>query len=193
MMNIKKWLLMSIIVLLVLSQSLSAFAHTYLDESNPADGSVVEDELTSIELKFNSNVQQVNIAEITNGEGSETAIENVEHDNELVYLHLTEALETGSYTVLWDIVSNDGHITNGDFMFEVTWERDSNEQSLDEEAYEPQDPAEEAEFTQDLLDAQEEEAEGETGLADSIFYLVTGFVLGLLLLLMIRRKRGNKP
>ncbi|MDQ0338487.1 LPXTG-motif cell wall-anchored protein [Caldalkalibacillus uzonensis] len=94
-------------------------AHTYLESSTPADGETVEEEIQSVELTFDTQVQDVIKVEIISDANNVIDIDKLQYDGRQVIAFLPHTLDNGHYTVNWEIVSEDGHITNGAFSFTV--------------------------------------------------------------------------
>ncbi|EGL82921.1 copper resistance protein CopC [Caldalkalibacillus thermarum TA2.A1] len=103
----------------LLSFGFSVNAHTLLKSSAPADGETVRESIESIVLTFDSQVQDVIKLELMTEANHTIHIDELQHEGREVTAFLSSPLDNGRYTVNWEIVSEDGHITNGSFNFSV--------------------------------------------------------------------------
>ncbi|WP_247730551.1 copper resistance CopC/CopD family protein [Halovivax limisalsi] len=101
-------------------------AHAYLDETTPGNGEQVETLPEELALAFSGDGIQVAEVEVTGPNGdvvSGSAVVDAD-DRRLVRVPLAEADDgapapEGMYTVEWEILSDDGHTTDGSFFFTV--------------------------------------------------------------------------
>jgi methionine-rich copper-binding protein CopC len=109
------------IAALALAVSINASAHAILTDSTPkANGSVPAGHL-ALALKYNSKIDQgrsklVLIA----ADKSETPLAIVANADKPNELDSAADLKPGTYTVRWQALALDGHITRGDLPFTVT-------------------------------------------------------------------------
>lgn len=106
---------------LALAVSVSASAHAILTDSTPkANGSVPAGHLALV-LKYNSKIDQgrsrLVLVAADKSETPLTIAPNTDKPNEL---DSTADLKPGTYTVRWQALALDGHITRGDLPFTVT-------------------------------------------------------------------------
>ncbi|MBM7632237.1 copper resistance CopC family protein [Geomicrobium sediminis] len=174
----------------------TTYAHSYVDESIPADGETVEEPVETLTLHFDAGIEPATTVTITDQDGEEFAVqeENVEGDDFIV--ELEESLPSGDYNVFWQALGADGHGTEGEFNFtvdapeeevveeeEVT-EEDATDEDAIEEAVEEDDGAEENVSET----ADEDTSDNNTGL---IVGIVAGIVvLGAVVFLISRRNRS---
>ena len=109
------------IAALALVVSINASAHAILTDSTPkANGSVPAGHLALV-LKYNSKIDQGRSKLVlVASDKSETPLAitaNADKPNEL---DSTADLKPGTYTVHWQALALDGHITRGDLPFTVT-------------------------------------------------------------------------
>jgi copper transport protein len=114
----------TLVLLLVLAWSLaeagSADAHARLVRSDPADGAVLARAPASVRLFFDDDVQLGSgMRAIENGGGSVLAGKPRLVGHRTVVLPLHADLGNGDYTVLWRVVSDDGHTIAGVLAFGV--------------------------------------------------------------------------
>ncbi len=104
--------------LLVLLPGVAATAHSALVGSNPATGSTIESLPAQLELRFNETVSDISPAMVLrrDGETVTTLVPRVDGPR-LVADAPAEALPDGRYTLVWRIVSADGHPLNGVVTF----------------------------------------------------------------------------
>jgi methionine-rich copper-binding protein CopC len=99
----------------------SAWAHAILVESNPREGSFVTGpDLTAV-LSFNSRIDQSRSRLSLDGPGLSAYPVPVNRDDTeptklVAALH---HLNTGIYTMHWQVLAADGHITRGTISFRV--------------------------------------------------------------------------
>jgi len=94
----------------------TAQAHTTLSSATPEPDSTVTEELTNIELKFNTDVEPLSTFKLLlNGE--EQPIGSIEIDGQYLRSGLSEPLPNGDYTVAWKIVGEDGHPIESQYSF----------------------------------------------------------------------------
>ncbi|WP_172657630.1 copper resistance CopC/CopD family protein [Demequina maris] len=98
----------------------SAWAHTDLDHSDPADGTTVEQAVAEVVLTFTLPVTPLGEAvEITGPDGPiEAAIEQTD-DGIVIVATPAQPLTDGGYTVAWTVTAEDGHPLDGEFGFDV--------------------------------------------------------------------------
>ncbi len=97
-----------------------ALAHAVLVDSTPKDGSVVHGPTLHVALKYNSRVDgprcTLSIVD-PDGHQQSLSIEGQSSPNEID----AEAtgLHKGAYTLQWQALASDGHITRGAIRFQV--------------------------------------------------------------------------
>lgn len=98
--------------------STSAFAHTALKESTPADGATVEEIPTSISLMFNRPVKLIKLKLMGDGHEMPADFENTGEVKKHFTLE-TPGMHSGAFTVSWAAISGDGHTVTGSYTFTV--------------------------------------------------------------------------
>ena len=96
-----------------------AFAHALLVASNPAVNGTVHGPGVGVDLKFNSRVDGARsrlILVMPNGATQILALEKQPAPEELA---ARAELEPGAYTLRWQVVAADGHISRGEIPFKV--------------------------------------------------------------------------
>ncbi len=96
-----------------------AFAHAYLNKSDPSDGAVVTAGQDRIELEFTGDMRLTlvriesvdNASQVTLGELPKSFVRSAQIS--------TQPLSPGGYLVNWIGVGKDGHIMKGNFSFSV--------------------------------------------------------------------------
>ena len=96
----------------------AAQAHDALESSDPADGATVQSVPAKIGLTFDRTPIAINsIVRVEDSAGTDQADGAVE----IVDNHVTQAVKAGApagkYTVVWRVVSSDGHPIEGTFTF----------------------------------------------------------------------------
>jgi hypothetical protein len=107
------------IIVVVLAAASPAWAHSRLEHTDPADGSTVTAQMSTVTLTFNEMVRGQFTTVVVTGPGkvsySEGHVQVIDNDvHQKVY-----ALHSGGYTVAWRAISADGHPVEGQFHFTV--------------------------------------------------------------------------
>ncbi|GGG14369.1 copper resistance CopC family protein [Paenibacillus abyssi] len=119
---------LAIVMFLIFLFPNTAWAHTGLQSSSPANAEVVTSEVDRIELTFNTKIEPLSGITVQDGNGEEIQLKKIETGKNSI-VGLTEApLQNGTYTVNWRIIGEDGHAINGTYSFIVQ----ATEQALEE-------------------------------------------------------------
>ncbi len=97
----------------------SAFAHSHLGGSNPADGDVVSEPLNEIVLEFDGQIEQGSFIDVKTAKGKEIKLEDIIIGEGTLTGTVAEPLPNDEYQVNWSIISADGHPLEGEFSFTV--------------------------------------------------------------------------
>ena len=109
----------AVALLLVLLSAIPAFAHAILEESVPAEGGSVPAGLVGITFRYNSRIDK---------ERSRLVLTGPDHDHTTLpimragppdVLTTSVELKPGAYTIRWNVLATDGHLTRGDVHFSV--------------------------------------------------------------------------
>ena len=102
----------------LLASSTPAQAHDSLESSNPASGSTVSAVPAKIELTFDHTPIAINsIIRIEDATGTDQADGAVSIVDNKVSQAVKAGAPEGKYTVVWRVVSSDGHPIEGSFTF----------------------------------------------------------------------------
>lgn len=96
----------------------SALAHAYLVESSPADGDLLKQAPSAVELAFNEPIEVISAARV-DPSGSVERLEAGVEKRARVRLTLPPDLGQGSHLVSWRVISQDGHTVVGSLVFSV--------------------------------------------------------------------------
>jgi copper transport protein len=111
-----------ILLLLIFAGSPLAFAHANLQATTPRDGQIVQKSPGEITLEFSEQLEEGLIdLKLYDGNGRQIALAGpnlAAGDAAQMRAKLPE-LPDGTYTVVWSVVSEDGHPVNGSFSFSV--------------------------------------------------------------------------
>lgn len=115
-----KQLLLAVTLLALVVAPKLAFAHAVLIASTPAANATVKGPEIAIHLKFNSRID---------GERSRLYLMNSNGKSQMLALKPQDApdamaakdvkLSAGAYTIRWQALASDGHITRGEIPFTV--------------------------------------------------------------------------
>ena len=96
------------------------WAHAILEESDPkANGSVPAGSVT-LKLRFNSRIDRARSRLTLTGPGNAKTVVPIDSDGPPDRMTATVSLTQGAYTLRWQVLAIDGHITRGDVPFTVT-------------------------------------------------------------------------
>lgn len=117
-----------------------AFGHSGLSSSSPTEGEIVQRELSSISLQFNTTIENSSTLQLIDTDGQVVPIENLSLSSDTMVGELVKPLAEGNYTVEWKIIGKDGHPIDGVFSFSVVLAPEkndgvSNEQNHDDKIY----------------------------------------------------------
>ncbi|MFF2344725.1 copper resistance protein CopC [Pseudarthrobacter sp. NPDC058119] len=103
---------------LLLLFSAPAQAHDSLESSNPANGSTVSAMPATVELTFDHTPIAINsIVRVEDATGADQADGPVQIVDNQVSQAVKPGAPQGKYTVVWRVVSSDGHPIEGTFTF----------------------------------------------------------------------------
>lgn len=96
-----------------------AAAHAILEESTPAAGAVLHPGPVDVTLRYNSRIDRdrSRLTLISSGHAQEPVSIAPDPRPDILACHLT--LAEGAYTIRWQVLAVDGHITRGDVPFTV--------------------------------------------------------------------------
>ena len=96
-----------------------ALAHAMLVSSTPAANATVHAGDTAIELRFNSRVDGArSMLMLVKPDGSTEKL-TLDKQHGATMLDAHAALQAGKYTIRWQALAPDGHITRGEIPFTV--------------------------------------------------------------------------
>ena len=98
--------------------SVSAFAHTALKESTPADGATIKEAPAHISLVFNRPVKLIKLKLMGVGHEMATGFESTGEAQALFTIE-TPGMHPGAFTVNWAVIGEDGHTVTGSYTFTV--------------------------------------------------------------------------
>ncbi len=107
-------------ICVLLGTARTAFAHAVLVNSSPKADAVVQGPTTDIVLQFNSRVDAARSSlTLETPDGKPQALPADLHAAPNVLRSSATHLVKGSYSLHWQVLSSDGHITRGAFSFSV--------------------------------------------------------------------------
>ena len=95
----------------------TAFAHTHIASSTPADGDVVTTPLQEMTLTFEGKLEAGSTFTLKQ-DGQDVPVTTAV-DDAILTGTTTEPLANGAYDLHWTIIGADGHIIEGDIAFKV--------------------------------------------------------------------------
>lgn len=179
-------------ILLTMTISTSAFAHSQLGGSNPADGDVVTDPLNEIVLEFDGQIEQGSFIDVATTAGQTVDLQEIIIGEGTLTGTLSEPLPNDEYRVNWSIISADGHPLEGEFSFTVNAASpESVEEAPEEPSETKEDEGEKTESVEQSTVDQESANEVEKESSSMTFILIgllVVIVIGVFFLLAKRRK-----
>ncbi|GLO67077.1 MULTISPECIES: copper resistance protein CopC [Oceanobacillus] len=175
----------------------TVFAHTHLDSSNPEDGSTLTEAIDTIQLYFDTVIEQNASLQIENSEGDTFEATDISiTDGELVAT-LEEDLANGSYTVTWDIIGVDGHAMQDSISFEIDADEEV-EESSEEDIEESNATEEDESMTENnqsesddstTADETNEETATDSSSNTMIITILLVAIIAILAIVLIRKKK----
>ncbi|MGC1784205.1 MAG: copper resistance CopC family protein [Acidobacteriaceae bacterium] len=98
----------------------AAFAHATLVRSSPADQSIVHAHSLTLVLDYNSRIDASRCTLTVTGANGQRIPLRMQHTSNPAELKaFAGGLPNGRYTMHWQVLASDGHITRGDVAFTV--------------------------------------------------------------------------
>ena len=98
---------------------LATFAHSHLEVSTPEDGEVITENIDSITLTFDGNVEQGSTIELFGPDGQTVPIEEIIVTDTEVIGEISNELENGNYTSSMVYHKRRWSSNGGEFSFEI--------------------------------------------------------------------------
>lgn len=174
-----------------------AAAHDSLIDSDPAADSTVEALPEDLTLTFSAGLiagEGSTAVLVTDADGNSITDGEPTVDGAMVIQPLAANAAAGDYTVLWQVVSSDGHPTDGEFSFTLSASADSTD-SPDAVAS-PEPEATESELPVAPLGTDEPtESAPDSSFLGVLPWIIGGLIVagggGALVAVMMRRARGG--
>lgn len=184
----KRIFIAAAVTLLAISISTSAFAHSHLSGSNPADGEVVTEPLQEITLEFDGDIEKGSFIDVTTTSGKEIEVQEISIGEGTLTGTLAEPLPNDDYQVNWSIISADGHPLEGKFTFAVNAPVSESAEEVTEE------PSESNEVVNQTTEDQEntataDEVENESSSMTVILIVLLVVIVAGGLFFLIKRKK----
>ncbi|WP_342605147.1 copper resistance protein CopC [Peribacillus sp. FSL E2-0159] len=113
----KKSLYILFFILFTFSSSVSA--HTGLENSSPSNGDTITEEIQEITMEFETELETGSSFSLLNDGEKEIPVSDIQIDGNKLTGTSDDPLENGKYTVIWNIIGEDGHIIDGEYGFTV--------------------------------------------------------------------------
>ena len=111
--------LAAVALLLILLAPVPAFAHAILEESAPSEGGTAPAGLVGITLRYNSRIDKTRSRLLLTGPDHDRATLPIMQAGPPDVLTTSVDLKPGNYTIRWNVLATDGHLTRGDVHFSV--------------------------------------------------------------------------
>ena len=109
----------AVALLLLLLAPVPAFAHAILEESVPAEGGTAPAGLVGITFRYNSRIDKTRSRLVLTGPDHDHTTLPIMQAGLPDVLTATVELKPGTYTIRWNVLATDGHLTRGDVHFTV--------------------------------------------------------------------------
>jgi len=117
---IRRLALFPVLLAVLLTGSVGAGAHAYLDHASPRVGAVVNSAPSEVRLFFTQALEpRFTAAQVRSSTGAVVATGSVDPANTTQIVIPVRGLAPGRYKVNWKVLSVDTHRTEGSFSFEV--------------------------------------------------------------------------
>lgn len=94
-------------------------AHSYLQQSYPSHGEVIENSIQDISLTFDAGIESSSVIEIFRSNGEEVPLQELIVDSPYIEATLVDPLATDDYKLNWLVIGDDGHPTEGTIEFSI--------------------------------------------------------------------------
>ena len=97
-------------------------AHAFLEHAEPVVGSTVQKSPGEVRMRFSEKIKAASSTiQVSDASGKEVDKRDVHLDpsNQAVLCISLPPLQSGTYKVMWRVVSVDTHVTKGSFTFRV--------------------------------------------------------------------------
>jgi copper resistance protein C len=116
--NCRRLPALSLLLAFILSSNL-AYAHAILVESLPAANSTVAGPSIPIKLRFNVRIDvKRSRLELVGPEKTSTLLSATQPSPDILQAQ-AEGLKAGAYSLRWQVLAADGHITRGEIPFNI--------------------------------------------------------------------------
>lgn len=186
--NLKKIIL---IISLLITFPVITSAHTTVSQSTPGKDEVVTEQLNEIIVDFAGEIENKGTLSLVKG-NEKFKIESLTFAPKQMKGSLTTPLENGSYQIVWNTASKDGHILDGEIPFTVNIPETKENQLKDPPQSEAENNIEKQKVqVEDNTDVKLKEETVKT--SNSTISTVSVFVLVILLAfgiwILLRKKR----
>lgn len=108
------------VIVLAMVLMRQAAAHAILVEEFPAANSVVNGPNVPLKLRFNVRIDALRSRLVLSlPDGSSRELKITPQDSPEILAAQADNLEPGAYRLHWQVLASDGHITQGDVLFQV--------------------------------------------------------------------------
>lgn len=185
---LKRIFIAAVIALLAISVSTSAFAHSHLSGTNPADGEVVTEPVKEIILEFDGEIEQGSFIDVTTTSGKEIEVLDIIIGEGTLTGTIAEPLPNDEYQVNWSVISADGHPLEGEFSFAVNAPVSEPVEEVTEEPSETNESVEQTTEEQENV-ASADEIESESSSMTVILIVLLVVIVAGGLFYLIKRKK----
>lgn len=113
------YLLLVAIILFSIIPFNTSSAHSVLESSTPTDGEQLKESVNSIELTFNTKIENGSTLTLVDNSGTEIKPSSIEIIDNVLKATFQDLLEPNTYQVNWKIVGADGHLIENQYSFTV--------------------------------------------------------------------------
>ncbi|QQK81086.1 copper resistance protein CopC [Salicibibacter cibi] len=177
-------------------------AHSYVEESDPAEDSSVDEDIDTITLIFDAGIELATKATVFDDEGEEYEITDESVESPEYSATLVGPLPSGDYTVEWEALGEDGHTTEGEVAFTIDIDEAIDEEeeaengtaNVEEGKSGEEEASEENTTTEDASTQEEETAAAETTDEGGTGWMITAvlalIIIGAVVFIITRRNKA---
>lgn len=175
-----------------------ASAHSKLETAVPEKDSTVAVSPRSIELTYNTKIENLSNLKLLNEAGEQIATDKAVVDGDTMRAAVPAVLSNGVYTVKWTIIGADGHSVEGEYHFTVraaessaapepTSAPEATDEATTAPAAETSETVEPSETAAQGTDSVDSEASGGNGTV--IAAIVIGAIIAAAAAVLLARRR----
>ncbi|HZG70656.1 MAG TPA: copper resistance CopC family protein [Chondromyces sp.] len=182
-----------VLFLFLFAFSTSVSAHTGLEKSSPSNGQTITEDIQEITLEFDTTIEKGSSFTLLSEGEKEIPVQDIQINGATLTGRTNEPLGDGNYTVKWNIIGEDGHLINEEYVFTVAKGNNNEPAKEPEEENTPSPSVDEQTEEQEQPSSTENNMEAEKQSNASFMPVLIGLLLlvGIIMAIWLMRK-GKK-